>query len=150
MAFQRTTNDKGKEASSTSCTLVQSVRLWASWKHNQRAKRRGPWQLSALADRIWPQVIRSCEITGRRKGEEEEKEEEKGNYLTSSLLCWASTLHWLLALKKLHPCPSRGFGHGATGTTHSREPTMGTSLPPGKLGRVLLRGTSERRGCPSH
>lgn len=90
MAFQRTTNDKGKEGSSTSCTLVQSVRLRASWEHNQQAKRRGPQQLSALAGRIWPQVIRSCEIAGRRKREEEE--EEEGDYSTSSLLCWASTL----------------------------------------------------------
>lgn len=87
--FQQTTFDKGKEGSSTSCTLVQSVRLWASWEHKQRAKRRGPQQPSALAGRIWPQVIRSCKIAGRRKGEEEE---EKGDYSTSSLLCWASTL----------------------------------------------------------
>lgn len=70
MAFQWTMNDKGKEGSSTRCTLEQSVRLWASWEHNQQAKRRG---LSALVGRIWPQVIRSCEIAGRRKGEEEEK-----------------------------------------------------------------------------
>lgn len=97
MAFQQTTYDKGKEGSSTSCTLVQSVRLWASWEHKRRAKRRGPQQPSALAGRIWPQVIRSCKIAGRRKVEEEE---EKGDYSTSSLLCRASTLCWLLALGK--------------------------------------------------
>lgn len=112
MAFQQTTNDKDKEGSSTSCSLVQSVWLWASWEHNQRAKRRGPQQLSALVGRIWPQVIRSCGITGKKKREEE----EKGDYSTSSLLCWASTLRWLQALRKLHPCPSGGFGRGATGT----------------------------------
>lgn len=49
IAFQQTAKDKGEEGSSTSCTLVQSVRLWASWGHNHWAKSRGPWQLSTLA-----------------------------------------------------------------------------------------------------
>lgn len=46
IAFQQTAKDKGKEG-----TLVQSVRLWASWGHNHWAKSRGPWQLSTLARR---------------------------------------------------------------------------------------------------
>lgn len=50
-AFQQTAKDKGEEGSSTSCTLVQSVRLWASWGHKHWAKSRGPWQLSTLAGR---------------------------------------------------------------------------------------------------
>lgn len=73
----RSKRARGNETA-TSCTLVQSARLRAS--HEPAAKRRSPWQLSALTHGQGL-ATRSCEMAGRRK-----REEEKGEYSTSSLL----------------------------------------------------------------
>lgn len=69
VALQHVTHSRGKEGSSTSCTLVQSDGIHASSEDNQQAKSNGSRQLSTLVGKIWPQDIRSCKTAGRRKTE---------------------------------------------------------------------------------
>lgn len=38
MSFQQTRSERGTEGSATSCTLVQSARLWASRERRQRPR----------------------------------------------------------------------------------------------------------------